>query len=67
MIFLPLFYYLCYYLCFSSPLSSMNTKVLNLDSITCRVKIINVNQWGEDHFPKFGSILDYFPKIFNSV
>ena len=52
---LPLFHYFYYYLCFSPPLSSMTTKVLNLDSITCRVKIINVNQWGEDHFPKFGS------------
>ena len=44
------------YLCFSPPLSSMTTKVLNIDSITCRVKIINVNQWGEDYFPKFGPI-----------
>ena len=41
------------YLCFSPPLSSMTTKVLNIDSITCRVEIINVNQWGEGHFPKF--------------
>ena len=28
----------------------MTTKVLKIDSITCRVEIINVNQWGEDHF-----------------
>ena len=67
---ISLFHYLCFspsYLCFSPPLSSMTTKVLNVDRITCRVEIINVNQWGEGHFPKFGSILDYFPKIFNSV
>ena len=44
------------YLCFSPPLSSMTTKVQNIDSITCRVKIINVNQWGENQFPKFGPI-----------
>ena len=50
----PLFHYFYYYLCFSPPLSSMTTKVLN--RITCRVEIINVNQWGEDHFPKFGPI-----------
>ena len=56
MIFLPLFHYLCYYLCLSPPLSSMTTKVLNIDSITCRVEIINVNQWGEDYFPKFGLV-----------
>ena len=55
------------YLCFSPPLSSMTTKVLNVDRISCRVEIIKVNQWGEGHFPKFGSILDCFPKIFNSV
>ena len=42
----------------------MTTNVLSIDSITCRVEIINVNQWGEDHFPKFGLILDYFSKIF---
>ena len=68
--FLSLFHYLCFslpplflfvslspsYLCFSPPLSSMTTKVLNVDSITCRVKIINVNQWGEDNFPKFGLV-----------
>ena len=47
----PPFHYLYYYLCFSPPLSSMTTKVQNIDSITCRVEIINVNQWGEDHFP----------------
>ena len=61
----PLCHYFYYYLCFSPPLSSMTTKVLN--RITCRVEIINVNQWGEGHCPKFGSILDYFPNIFNSV
>ena len=51
----PLFHYFCYYLCFSPPLSSMTTKVQNIDSITCRVEIINVNQWGEDQGSKFGS------------
>ena len=55
MIFLPLFHYFYYYLCFSPPLSSMTTKVQNIDSISCRVKIINVNQWGEDQSSKFGS------------
>ena len=44
------------YLCFSPPLSSMTTKVLNVDRITCRVEIINVNQWSENHFPKFGLV-----------
>ena len=52
----PLCHYFYYYLCFSPPLSSMTTKVLNEDNITCRVEIVNVNQWGEDHFPKFGPI-----------
>ena len=56
MIFLPLFHYFYYYLCFSPPLSSMTTKVQNIDSITCRVETINVNQWGEDQIPKFGPI-----------
>ena len=56
MIFLPLFHYFYYYLCFSPPLSSMTTKVLNIDSIICRVEIINVNQWDGDHFPKFGLV-----------
>ena len=65
--FSPLFHYLCYYLCFSPLLSSMTTKALNVDRMTCRVEIINVNQWGEGYFSKFGSILDNFPKIFNSV
>jgi len=36
-------------------LSLMTTKVRNIDSITCRVEIINVNQWGEDQSSKFGS------------
>ena len=40
----------------SPSLSSMTIKVQNIDSITCRVEIINVNQWGEDYFPKFGPI-----------
>ena len=44
------------YLCFSPPLSSMTTKTKNIDSTTCRVEIINANQWGEDHFLKFGPI-----------
>ena len=36
----------------SPPLSSMTTKVQK-----CRqVEIINVNQWGDDHFPKYGRI-----------
>ena len=52
----PLCHYFYYYLCFSPHLSSMTTKVLNEDNITCRVEIVNVNQWGEDHFPKFGPI-----------
>ena len=26
------------------------------NSTTCRDEIINVNQWGEDHFLKFGLI-----------
>ena len=55
MIFLPLFHYLYYYLCFSPPLSSMTTKVQNIDSITCRIEIINVNQWDEDQSSEFGS------------
>ena len=38
------------------------------DSTTCRVEIINVNQWGEDHFDfQIWSNLDHLPKIFNSV
>ena len=72
--FLSLFHYLCFSpLCFSPPycvsppLSSMTTKVLNIDSITCRVEIINVNQWSENHFSQIWSSLDYLPKIFNSV
>ena len=65
-IFLPLFHF---YLCtiISPPLSSMTTKVQNVGSTTCRVKIINVNQWGEDHISKIWSNLDHLPKIFNSV
>ena len=27
----------------------------NVDNTICRVEIINVNQWGEDHILKFGS------------
>ena len=50
---LPIFHYLCTLI--SPPLSSMTTKVQNVDNTICRVEIINVNQWGEDHFPKFGS------------
>ena len=47
------FHYLC--TLFSPPLSSMTTKVQRVGNTICRVEIINVNQWGEDHFPKFGS------------
>ena len=42
------------YIIFPS-LSSMTTKVQNVDNTICRVEIINVNQWGEDHILKFGS------------
>ena len=56
--FLSLFHYLCFsppHLCFSPSLSSMTIKAQNVDITTCRVEIINVNQWGEDHISKFGS------------
>ena len=52
-IFLPLFHYLCTLI--SPPLSSMTTKVQKVGNTICRVEIINVNQWGEDHILKFGS------------
>ena len=50
---LPLFHYLCTLI--SPPLSSMTTKVQRVGNTICRVEIIKVNQWDEDHFPKFGS------------
>ena len=54
---LPFHYLFTLSLCtISPPLSSMTTKVQNIDNTTCRVEIINVNQWGEDHFSKFGLI-----------
>ena len=48
---LPLFHDLCTLI--SPPLSSITTKVQRVGNTICRVEIINVNQWDEDHFPKF--------------
>ena len=68
-IFLPLCFPLFHYLCtlISPPLSSMTTKVQRVGNTICRDEIINVNQWGEDYFPKIWFKLEYLPKIFNSV